>query len=75
MVSASFANVSHYKKWFKRAFFSIADFCLLQAFPAWNLSIDQMYQNRRGDTHVKQKEHNQMGVLLCSCRRVDDIRR
>ena len=53
MVGADFANVSHYKKWFKKAFFGIADFCLLQAFTAWNLSVDQMIQNRRGNADVK----------------------
>ena len=40
VVGAGFANVAHFKKWYKKAFFGIADFCLLQAFTAWNLSID-----------------------------------
>ena len=40
VVGAGFTNVAHFKKWYKKAFFGIADFCLLQAFTAWNLSID-----------------------------------
>ena len=56
MVGAGFANVSHYKKWFKKAFFGIADFCLLQAFTTWNLSVDQMIQNRRGNADVKRRK-------------------
>ena len=46
MGGADFANVSHYKKWVKKTFFCIADFCLLQAFTACHLSVDQMIQNR-----------------------------
>ena len=36
VIGAGFANVAHFKKWFKKTFFGIADFCLLQAFTAWN---------------------------------------
>ena len=53
VIGAGFANVAHFKKWFKKAFFGIADFCLLQAFTAWNLSVDQITKNRRGNSEVK----------------------
>ena len=32
LVGPGFANVAHFKKWSKKAFFGMADFCLLQAF-------------------------------------------
>ena len=41
-VGAGFANVSHFKKWFKKVFLTIANFSLLQVFTAWNLSVDQI---------------------------------
>ena len=41
-VGAGFANVSHFKKWFKKVFVVIADYSLLQAFTVWNLSVDQI---------------------------------
>ena len=34
MMGAGFANVAHFKKWYKKAFMGIADFSLLQAFTA-----------------------------------------
>ena len=55
-VGAGFANVSHFKKWFKKVFLAIADFSLLQAFTTWNLSVDQFSQNRRGNSEVKRKK-------------------
>ena len=54
-VGAGFANVSHFKKWYKKTFLAIADFSLLQAFTAWNLSVDQIAENRRGNSEVKRK--------------------
>jgi len=39
----------------QKAFFGIADFCLLQAFTAWNLSVDQMMKARRGNLEVKRR--------------------
>ena len=36
-------------------FLAIADFSLLQAFTAWNLSVDQIAENRRGNSEVKRK--------------------
>ena len=56
MIGAGFSNVAHFKKWYKKAFLGIADFCLLQAFTAWNLSVDQLYQNRRGNSDVKRRK-------------------
>ncbi len=56
VIGAGFANIAHFKKCFKKAFFGIADFCLLQAFTAWNLSVDQITKNRRGNSDIKQKK-------------------
>ena len=56
MIGAGFSNVAHFKKWYKKAFLGIADFCLLQAFTAWNLSVDQLHQNRRGNSDVKRRK-------------------
>ena len=56
MVGSRFANVAHFKKWYKKTFFDIADFCLLQAFTAWNLSVIQLQQNRRGNANVKREK-------------------
>ena len=36
MMGAGFANVAHFKKWYKKDFMGIADFSLLQAFTAGN---------------------------------------
>ncbi len=56
MVGAGFSNVAHFKKWYKRAFLGITDFCVLQAFTAWNLSVDQLHQNRRGISDVRRRK-------------------
>ena len=32
VVGVGFANVAHFKKWYKKAFMGIADFCLLAGF-------------------------------------------
>ena len=42
VMGAGFANVSHFKKWYKKAFLGIADFSMLNVFAAWNLSVDQI---------------------------------
>ena len=55
-VGARFSNVAHFKKWYKKAFLGVADFSLLQAFTAWNLSVDQMHENRRGNAEVKRRK-------------------
>ena len=47
-VGAGFANVAHFKKWYKKAFLGIADFSLLQAFSAWNLAVESTERERRG---------------------------
>ena len=56
IVGAGFSNVAHFKKWYKKAFLGVADFSLLQAFTAWNLSVDQIRENRRGNSEVKRKK-------------------
>ena len=45
VVGAGFANVAYFKKWCKKAFLGFADFCLLQAFTAQNLSVDERDKN------------------------------
>ena len=42
VMGAGFANVFHFKKWYKKAFMGLADFSFLQAFSALNLSVDEM---------------------------------
>ena len=50
VMGAGFANVAHFKKWYKKAFMGIADFCLLNTFSSWNLSVDaQQVDNRGGE--------------------------
>ena len=56
IVGAGFSNVAHFKKWYKKAFMGVADFLVLQAFTAWNLSVDQIYEHRIGDSDVKRKK-------------------
>ena len=56
VVGAGFANVAHFKKWYKKAFMGIADFSLLQAFTVWNLLVDENYESRRGNANVKRKK-------------------
>ena len=55
VMGAGFANVAHLKKWYKKVFLGISDFSFLQAFSAWNLSIDQVNKTRRGGL-TKQKK-------------------
>ena len=46
VMGAGFANVSHFKKWYKKAFLGICDFALLNAFTAWNLSATSNERTR-----------------------------
>ena len=64
IVGAWFSNVAHFKKWYKKAFFGIADFCLLQAFTAWNLSVDQLHKNRRGNSEAKKGKRSSNGSFI-----------
>ena len=48
VVGAGFANVSHFKKWYKKVILAIADFSLLQALTAWNLSTVTPERELRG---------------------------
>ena len=47
VVGEGFANVSHFKRC-KKTFIGIADFCLLNAFSACNLSVDAQQAHNRG---------------------------
>ena len=55
VVGAGFANVAHFKKWYKKAFLAIADFSLLQAFTAWNLSAVNPEREIRGGTPYRKQ--------------------
>lgn len=48
VIGAGFANVSHFKNWYKKIYLGITDFSFLQAFTAWNLAIDRPERTRRG---------------------------
>ena len=38
---SGFATKAHYKKWYKKAYFAILDFMILNAFFAWNMSAEE----------------------------------
>ena len=42
LMGAGFANVAHFKKWYKKVHMGISDFSMLQAFAAWNLLVDDL---------------------------------
>ena len=56
VVGAGFANVAHFKKWYKKAFLGICDFSLLQAFTAWNLGVNSQDRSRRGGVGTSRRE-------------------
>ena len=47
-MGAGFANVSHFKKWYKKAFLVLADFSFLWVFTTWNLAENSPERPRRG---------------------------
>ena len=55
VVGAGFANVAHFKKWYKKVFLGIADFSLLQTFTAWNLSAVAPEREVRGGVPKRNK--------------------
>ena len=50
-----FANVSHFLKWYKKAFLGLTDVSLLQVIVAWNLEMNIPDIPRRG-RHPKFRE-------------------
>ena len=57
VMGAGFANVAHFKKWYKKAYLGLADFSMLQAFTAWNLSVDQVRTTgSRGGVYRERKK-------------------
>ena len=52
-MGTGFSNVAHFKKWYKKAYLGIADFSMLQAFSAWNLSVDA--QGSRGGAKQRRR--------------------
>ena len=55
VIGAGFSNVAHFKKWYKKCFLGIADFSMLQAFAAWNISIDECSAGSRGGMRNRRK--------------------
>lgn len=53
VMGAGFSNVAHFKKWYKKAYLGIADFSMLNAFSAWNLSVN--YSGVRGGTKSRHR--------------------
>ena len=45
-LGAGFATKAHYKKWYKKAFFAVLDFMLLNSFFAWNMAAEDPVLNR-----------------------------
>eukprot|EP00957_Ditylum_brightwellii_P180921 13783791-Ditylum_brightwellii.AAC.1 len=41
-LGAAFCNITHFKKWYKKGYFGIADFSMLKSFSACNLSVDEL---------------------------------
>lgn len=41
-----FASKAHYKKWYKKAYFAVLDFMLLNSFFAWNMAAEDDSLNR-----------------------------
>ena len=50
---ARFASKSHNKKWYKKAFFAILDFMVLNSFFAWNMSAEEIEDR----FHVKRSDY------------------
>ena len=55
LMGAGFANVSHFKKWYKKAFLGICDFSLLNAFSAWNLAANS--DDTESRRHARKKHY------------------
>ena len=49
LMGVGFANVSQFKKWYKKAFMGPCNFSLSNAFTAWNLAINCDTRRGRGD--------------------------
>jgi len=47
MHGGGFARKAHFKKWYKKAFFAVADCMLLNSLIAWNLSCSHPTRNQR----------------------------
>ncbi len=49
VMGTGFANVSHFKKWYKEVSLGVTDFNFLNAFVARNLLVDELERsNKRG---------------------------
>ena len=49
LIGAGFETVAHFKKWYKKAFFCLANFSFFQGFTACNLASNRPYRPRRGE--------------------------
>ena len=54
VMGAEFSNLAHFKKCYKKAFLGIADFSILQAYAALNLSVNQLTSGSQGGTPKRQ---------------------
>ena len=48
LLGGGFAAKSHFKKWYKKCFMGILDFMMLNAYIAWNLTVEETGHRRRG---------------------------
>ena len=65
-MGAWFANVAHFKKWYNKVFMGIVDFSFLQAYTAWNFSVEEMMVNSRRE-EIKRKAVGEVAVLCGRC--------
>eukprot|EP00560_Eucampia_antarctica_P009539 CAMPEP_0197827688 /NCGR_PEP_ID=MMETSP1437-20131217/4423_1 /TAXON_ID=49252 ORGANISM="Eucampia antarctica, Strain CCMP1452" /NCGR_SAMPLE_ID=MMETSP1437 /ASSEMBLY_ACC=CAM_ASM_001096 /LENGTH=58 /DNA_ID=CAMNT_0043428645 /DNA_START=216 /DNA_END=392 /DNA_ORIENTATION=- len=42
VMGAGLSNVEHFQKWYKKIQLGISDFCMLNAYAAWNWSVDEL---------------------------------
>eukprot|EP00957_Ditylum_brightwellii_P043826 3323405-Ditylum_brightwellii.AAC.1 len=42
VLGAMVCNIAHLKKWYKKGYFGVADFSILQPFASWNLLVDEL---------------------------------
>eukprot|EP00957_Ditylum_brightwellii_P155800 11861020-Ditylum_brightwellii.AAC.1 len=47
-LGAAFCNVAYFKKWYKKAYFGVADCSMFQSFSTWNLSANELAALWRG---------------------------
>ena len=48
LMGKGFTNITHFKKWYKKAFLGLAGFSFFQGFTAWNLAVNRPEIPRQG---------------------------